>query len=49
VITGGNPTEVQLLLRRIEAKGPATAPGGDRDEHGCIRSAGYSWCAREAK
>ena len=20
--------------------------GGDRDEHGCIKSAGYSWCAR---
>lgn len=20
--------------------------GGDRDEHGCIASAGYSWCAR---
>jgi hypothetical protein len=21
-------------------------PGSDRDEHGCIPSAGYSWCAR---
>jgi hypothetical protein len=21
--------------------------GDDRDEHGCIGSAGYSWCARE--
>ena len=21
--------------------------GGDRDEHGCIGSAGYRWCARE--
>lgn len=29
--------------------GPA-APrvGGDRDAHGCIGSAGYAWCAREA-
>lgn len=29
---------------------PAPTParvGGDRDEHGCIGSAGYSWCARE--
>jgi hypothetical protein len=27
---------------------PAELLGADRDEHGCIRSAGYSWCAREA-
>lgn len=29
---------------------PGTPPvvGGDRDAHGCIGSAGYSWCAREA-
>jgi len=49
VITSGNPTEVQLLLRRVGARGPASAPGADRDDHGCMRSAGYSWCAREAK
>jgi putative lipoprotein len=49
VITGGNPTEVQLMLKRVAAQGSAGAPGADRDEHGCIRSAGYSWCAREAK
>ena len=49
VITAGNPTEVQLLLKRVEAQRPASAPGADRDDHGCIRSAGYSWCAREAK
>lgn len=22
------------------------APGSDRDAHGCIPSAGYSWCAK---
>jgi len=22
--------------------------GGDRDAHGCLPSAGYSWCAKEA-
>ncbi|WP_428310489.1 peptidase [Hydrocarboniphaga sp.] len=29
---------------------PSAPPvvGGDRDAHGCIGSAGYSWCAREA-
>ena len=24
-------------------------PGADRDAHGCIGSAGYSWCARTAR
>lgn len=24
-------------------------PGSDRDEHGCIGSAGYSWCAAKDK
>lgn len=23
--------------------------GGDRDAHGCIGSAGYTWCPREAQ
>jgi hypothetical protein len=30
---------------------PPAAParvGADRDAHGCIGSAGYRWCAREA-
>lgn len=30
-----------------QASPPAPLPGSDRDEHGCIHSAGYSWCARE--
>lgn len=25
------------------------APGSDRDEHGCIPSAGYSWCERTSQ
>jgi len=49
VITTGNPNEVQLMLKRVGAPRPASAPGADRDDHGCIRSAGYSWCARDAK
>ena len=29
---------------------PAPAPlGGDRDIHGCIPSAGYSWCEAKQK
>jgi len=24
-------------------------PGGDRDAHGCLPSAGYQWCARTAR
>jgi hypothetical protein len=49
VITAGNPNEVQLMLKRVHAQSPASAPGADRDDRGCIVSAGYSWCAREAK
>ena len=49
VITAGHPNEVQLMLKRVHAQSPAIAPGADRDDHGCIVSAGYSWCAREAK
>lgn len=49
VITAGNPSEVRLTLKRVGAKRPASAPGADRDEHGCVPSAGYSWCALEAK
>jgi putative lipoprotein len=49
VITRGHPNEVQLMLRRVGAPPPASTPGADRDEHGCIRSAGYSWCAKEGK
>jgi hypothetical protein len=25
---------------------PPSAVGADRDQHGCIGSAGYKWCAR---
>jgi len=49
VITAGHPTEVQLVLKRVAAQSPDNTPGADRDEHGCIRSAGYSWCAKEGK
>jgi putative lipoprotein len=49
VITRGHPTEVQIVLKRVGAPPAASTPGADRDEHGCIRSAGYSWCAKEDK
>ncbi|MFZ1536443.1 MAG: hypothetical protein WAT23_03550 [Chromatiaceae bacterium] len=26
---------------------PGGKPGSDRDAHGCIGSAGYTWCAHE--
>ena len=29
-----------------EAETTSTVPGADRDEHGCIPSAGYRWCDR---
>lgn len=28
---------------------PMPLPGSDRDAHGCIGSAGYSWCTRTAQ
>ena len=49
VITRGHPTEVQIVLKHVGAPPAASTPGADRDEHGCIRSAGYSWCAKEGK
>jgi putative lipoprotein len=49
VITRGHPTEVQLVLKRVGAPPTASTPGADRDEHGCISSAGYSWCAKESR
>jgi len=49
VITRGHTTEVQIVLKRVGAPPAASTPGADRDEHGCIRSAGYSWCAKEGK
>jgi hypothetical protein len=44
-----------LCLAACEGRAPAddqvrqaepTLVGADRDEHGCIGSAGYTWCAR---
>ena len=32
-----------------EADGSGIVLGGDRDEHGCIPSAGYSWDAEKQK
>ena len=40
-----------LLLLAACAQPPKTdtpMPGSDRDVHGCIPSAGYSWCQRES-
>jgi hypothetical protein len=35
-----------LLSACSDSALPQAAPGADRDAHGCIPSAGYSWCAR---
>lgn len=34
------------LAACVDSTTGATAPGSDRDAHGCIASAGYSWCLR---
>lgn len=33
--------------RQSQPQIPPVAVGADRDQHGCIGSAGYAWCARE--
>lgn len=38
---------VEDKINLEEIKGPVV--GGDRDEHGCIGSAGYSWCEEKQK
>lgn len=40
------------LFLLVACSGPdpdPPAPGSDRDEHGCIPSAGYSWCERTSQ
>ena len=39
----GNAT---TIAQERPMAGPPGMPGSDRDAHGCIASAGYSWCAR---
>ena len=40
-------TSAALASDEPTAAGKQThAVGGDRDDHGCIRSAGYRWCAK---
>ncbi|TKT80412.1 hypothetical protein XW59_006570 [Aquamicrobium sp. LC103] len=35
-----------LVAACSQAQTSAPLPGSDRDSHGCIGSAGYSWCER---
>jgi len=59
VTNDGNITERQYVPSNIFSPGKFSAKecrvmrenlvGGDRDEHGCIGSAGYSWCERKEK
>jgi len=36
-----------MVRRQSQSQTPPVAVGADRDSHGCIGSAGYSWCERE--
>ena len=50
------PANEQNALGAVQPPGSASLlesarqpiPGSDRDAHGCIASAGYAWCQREA-
>lgn len=54
VEAGRDPGELKLLLIKAGRRAaganpqPTPAPGSDRDAQGCIASAGYAWCARDA-
>jgi len=37
------------VSKAADAAPAAPEVGADRDQHGCIGSAGYAWCAREAR
>lgn len=37
------------LPRQAEMLNPEKLIGGDKDEHGCLIAAGYSWCETKQK
>ena len=43
---GPNP---DLIIKPVSTSTPGNLVGGDKDVHGCIGSAGYSWCAVKNK
>ena len=46
------PSQVQpetLVIQNTSASSNGTLLGGDRDAHGCIPSAGYTWCEAKQK
>ncbi len=43
------PSEQPAAPASASGEAPAQLLGGDRDEHGCIGSAGYSWCEAKQK
>ena len=45
----GNPSTSSSENAATAAKNDTTSVGGDRDEHGCIPSAGYVWSAVHGK
>lgn len=47
MVEKNNPIETVTPFQNNNIGRPLT--GGDRDEHGCIGSAGYSWCAEKQK
>ncbi len=42
-------TKTQFSITSAAAMTTEALPGGDRDAHGCIGSAGYSWCEAKQK
>jgi len=43
------PSSPDVIIPVDQGKATTTMVGNDRDEHGCIGSAGYSWCEAKQK
>ncbi|MBR0347619.1 MAG: peptidase [Rudaea sp.] len=43
------PTQAEKASPALLPAPPSQPPGSDRDAHGCIPSAGYTWCAATNK
>lgn len=43
------PDTIPTTVPAVQSTPAADIVGGDRDDHGCIGSAGYSWCPATAK
>ena len=49
VLTLGLVAIFSFSINRINPRQAENLVGGDKDEHGCVASAGYTWCELKQK